>query len=573
MRKGAKGTVAERARWRSALLLVGFAVGAAALEGRILYLQLVDRDFLAEQANDRHLRTVQISAHRGSLTDRYGEPLAVSTPVDTIYANPKELKSSLERLGELADALGLDEQWLARKITSNLEREFVYLERQVVPATAEKVLALGLPGIGTVREYRRYYPAGEVTGHVIGFTNVDDRGQEGLEAAFDHWLKGEPGAKRVLQDRLGQVIRDVELLEAARPGRDLRTSIDLRLQYLAYRELKSAVEQSGARSGSVVVLDPNTGEVLAMVNQPSYNPNERSQYQPDNYRNRAATDIYEPGSSFKPFVMAAALESGAYEPSSIVDSVGPLIVNGRIVTEEGADLGRVSLTTVLAQSSNVGSARVALTLEPKAIADVLTGFGIGRLTDSAFPGESAGALEDPRHWRTINQATLSYGYGVAVTTLQLARAYAAIAAGGTLRPVSLMALDEAPQGERVISAETARELTQMLEAVVSPGGTGYRAAVHNFHVAGKTGTAEKAGAGGYADKNGAIFAGFAPATRPRVVVVVMVDEPQGDADHGGDVAAPVFSNIVTGALRVLAVPPDALPAPLMTAVSQARVEP
>jgi cell division protein FtsI (penicillin-binding protein 3) len=574
MRKPAKTTVAERARWRSALLLVGFGLCACALEGRILYLQLVDRDFLAEQANDRHLRTVQISAHRGTLTDRFGEPLAVSTPVDTIYANPQELKPALDRIGELAKALDQDDEWLARRITSNLEREFVFLKRHVVPATAERVLALGLPGVGTVREYRRYYPAGEVAGHVIGFTDVDDRGQEGLEAAFDHWLKGEPGTKRVMQDRRGEVFDDVELLQAARPGRDLRTSIDLRLQYLAYRELKAAVAASGARSGSVVVLDPRTGEVLAMVNQPSYNPNERSQYLPQNYRNRAVTDIFEPGSSFKPFVMAAALETGAFGPRTPIDTSGPISINNRIITEDPEDLGRVDLTTVLAKSSNVGAARVALTMEPTAIADVLTRFGIGRLTDSAFPGESAGALDEPKHWRTINQATLSYGYGVAVTTLQLARAYAAIAAEGTLRPVSLLALDEAPTGERAISAATASDLKLMLEAVVSPAGTGYRAAIRNFHVAGKTGTTQKAGVGGYdADRHGAIFGGFAPASQPRLVVVVMIDEPQSAAYHGGDIAAPVFANIVSGALRVLAVPPDALPAPTLTVVAQAQVGP
>ena len=311
MKRKEKTTVAERARWRSVLLLAGFAACAVALEGRILYLQLVDKDFLAEQANDRHLRTVQISAHRGSLTDRYGEPLAVSTPVDTIYANPKELKPALDRLGELAALLDQDDEWLARRITSNLDREFLFLERHVAPAKAQQVLELGLPGIGTVREYRRYYPAGEVTGHVIGFTDIDDRGQEGLEAAFDHWLKGEVGSKRVIQDRRGQVFSDVELLQEARPGRDLRTSIDLRLQYLAYRELKAAVAESRARSGSVVVLDPRSGEVLAMVNQPSYNPNEREQYRPENYRNRAITDMFEPGSSFKPLVIAAALESQA----------------------------------------------------------------------------------------------------------------------------------------------------------------------------------------------------------------------------------------------------------------------
>jgi cell division protein FtsI (penicillin-binding protein 3) len=563
----------ERARWRSALLLVGFAAAALAVEGRILYLQLVDKDFLAEQANDRHLRTVQISAHRGSITDRFGEPLAVSTPVDSIYANPRELRGSLDRLGELAAVLDQDDEWLVRRITSNLEREFVFLERHVSPSTAERVVKLGLPGIGTVREYRRYYPAAEVTGHVIGFTDVDDSGQEGLEAAFDPWLEGENGAKRVLQDRLGQVIRDVELLSPARPGRDLRTSIDLRIQYLAYRELKSAVAESGARSGSVVVLDPRTGEVLAMANQPSYNPNDRTQYRPEHYRNRAVTDIFEPGSTFKPLVMAAALESGAYNPRSIIDtSPGMFTINNRVIKDTD-NLGRVDLTTVLAQSSNVGAARIALTMEPQAIWDVLARLGVGRLTGSTFPGESAGVLNDPKHWRTVGQATLSYGYGVAVTTLQLARAYSAIAADGTLRPVSMLALEQPPPGEQVLSASTARDLTSMLEAVVSPVGTGQRASIRNFHVAGKTGTTQKAGIGGYdADRHGAIFGGFAPASDPRLVVVVMIDEPQG-AYYGGEIAAPVFANIVSGALRVLAVPPDALPAPALTVVAHAQVDP
>jgi cell division protein FtsI (penicillin-binding protein 3) len=517
---------------------------------------------------------VQISAHRGTLTDRYGEPLAVSTPIDTVYANPKELRPALDRLGELAALLELDDEWLARRITSNLEREFVFLERHVSPAKAQQVLDLGLPGIGTVREYRRYYPAGEVTGHVIGFTDIDDRGQEGLEAAFDHWLKGELGSKRVIQDRRGQVFSDVELLETARPGRDLRTSIDLRLQYLAYRELKAAVAAAQARSGSVVVLDPRTGEVLAMVNQPSYNPNDRGQYRPENYRNRAITDIFEPGSSFKPLVLAAALESGAFNPRSVIDtSPGKVVINDRTITEDTSNLGRVDLTTVLAKSSNVGAVRVALTMEPQAIAQTLSGFGIGRLTDSAFPGEAAGVLNDPNHWRTIHQATVSYGYGVAVTTLQLARAYAAIAAGGTLRPASLLRLDQAPPGVRVISADTTDDLTHMLEAVVTEG-TGGRAAIRNYHVAGKSGTTRKAGVGGYdAERHGAIFAGFAPATDPRLVVVVMIDEPQGDRYYGGEIAAPVFANVVSGALRVLAVPPDALATPSLTVVAQAQVRP
>lgn len=575
MRKASPSQHFERVRWRGALLLGALALGACALEARILYLQLVDKDFLTEQANDRHLRTVEISAHRGVLTDRFGEPLAVSTPVDTMVANPRELKRSLDRLGELAEAIGQDEEQLTRRITSNLSREFVYLQRHLPPARSGQVLRLGLPGVSTVREYHRYYPAGEVVGHLLGFTDVDDRGQEGLEAEFDQWLKGENGRKRVLQDRLGRVFGDVELISSARPGRDLRTSIDLRLQYLAYRELKLAVTENRARSGTAVVLDPATGEVLAIVNQPTYNPNDRSQYSAERYRNRAVTDIFEPGSTFKPFVMAAAIESGAFTPSTIVDtSPGYLRVQNRILTQDNSNLGSVSLTTVLAQSSNVGAAKVALTMKAEEIWRVLAAFGIGRLTDSGYPGESAGVLNDPQHWRAIGQATVSYGYGVSVTALQLARAYAAIAADGVIRPVSMLALDKPPTGDRAVSPATARALTDMLEAVVLPGGTGHRAAVRNFRVAGKTGTAQKATVGGHdEDRHVAIFAGFAPASRPRLVVVVVIDEPQGKAYYGGDIAAPVFANIVSGALRVLAVPPDARPAAPLTVVAQAQVAP
>ena len=566
---------AERARWRGVFLLVCFALAGAALEGRILYLQLVNKEFLTEQANGRHLRTVQISAHRGTITDRYGEPLAVSTPVDSIWANPQEFKPALDELPKLAKVLDVDDEWLARRITSNLDREFVYLKRHLPPSESEQVVKLGLPGIGTLREYRRYYPAGEVTGHFLGFTDVDDLGQEGLELEFDHWLNGQSGSKRVLQDRLGRVIEDVELISAARPGRDLRTSIDLRLQYLAYRELKLAVGDGRARSGSAVILDPGTGEVLAMVNQPSFNPNNRADLIPDKYRNRAITDIFEPGSSFKPLILAAALEGGNYTPTTIIDtSPGVLRVGNRILTQDSSNLGRIDLTTVLAVSSDVGTARVALTMEPDSIWRVLTALGVGQLSASGFPGESAGRLDDPQHWRTVGQATLSYGYGVAVTALQLARAYAAIAANGVLRPVSMVALDEPPAGERAISAKTAEELRSMLEAVVSPRGTGQRAAVKNYRIAGKTGTSRKAEAGGYDNqRHTAVFAGMAPASRPRLVVAVVINEPQGDAYYGGDVAAPVFANIVSGALRVLAVPPDALPAEPLTVIAQARVDP
>jgi cell division protein FtsI (penicillin-binding protein 3) len=562
-------------RWRSWLLLAGFAVAALALESRILYLQLVDTDFLAEQGDNRHLRTVQVSSHRGTITDRYGEALAVSTPVDSIWANPQQLKPALDRLPELAGTLGLDTEWLARRLTSNLSREFVYLKRHLSPSQSAEVMRLNIPGVSTLREYRRYHPSGEVTSHVIGFTDIDDRGQEGLEFALNYWLEGENGQKRILQDRQGRIIGDVELVKAPRPGRTLTTSLDLRLQYLAYRELKAAVAESGARSGSAVILDPRSGEVLAMVNQPSYNPNDRAQRDAGRYRNRAVTDIYEPGSSFKPLVFAAALDTGRYRPDTLIDtSPGVLYVGGRAVTQDTNDLGTIDMTTVLAKSSNVGTAHVALEMEAPEIWQVLNDFGIGQLTDSGFPGESAGVLNDPQFWRPIGHATLSYGYGLSVTTLQLARAYAAIAAGGQLRPVSFLKVNEAVAGVQVVSRQAAAELTNMLRAVVSPLGTGQRAAIRNYTVAGKTGTAKKSMAGGYSkDRYRAVFAGFAPASDPRLVAVVMIDEPQGTSYHGGDAAAPVFSRIVSGGLRLLAVPPDDLPEPPSTIIAQAQVHP
>ena len=548
-------------RWRSRFVLLGLGLCAAALEARVLYLQFVNQDFLEAQGDSRHLRTVQIVAHRGAITDRHGEPLAVSAPVDSIWANPKELRRALDRLGELAAKIGIPERELAQRIASNLDREFVYLKRHIPPSQAADVMALGIPGVRTLREYRRFYPPAEVVGHVVGFTDIDDNGLEGLELAYDYWLAGENGRKRVLQDRLGRVIDDVELIKEPRPGRTLRTSLDLRLQYLAYRELKTAVEESNARAGSAVVLDPATGEVLAMVNQPFFNPNNREQIEVARYKNRAVTDIFEPGSSFKPFAIAAAIEAGLYGPSSLIDT-SPVKVGNRVLSDEESNIGTVTLTTVLARSNNSGTMRVALSMERQYLWSVLSGFGIGRLTNSGFPGESAGLLRDPDTWRPVEQATMSYGYGLSVTTLQLARAYAALAAGGVLRPVSLVALDEPPEGTRVVSERTAAQVLEMMEAVVAPTGTGRRAAVENYRVAGKTGTAWKAAAGGYSrDRYTAWFAGIAPASDPRLVVVVMIDEPKGGSYYGGDVAAPVFSRIVAGALRILAVPPDALPAP------------
>jgi cell division protein FtsI (penicillin-binding protein 3) len=557
--------------WRSTLLIACFALAGGALEARLFYLQLIDRDFLSAQGDDRHLRTVQISAHRGPIVDRNGEPLAVSTPVDTIWANPKELMPAIERVAELADVLEVEQDWLVRRVTSNLDKDFVYLRRHLRPDHAARALQLGLPGVGTLREYRRYYPGGEVTGHLLGFTNIDDQGQEGIELAYDYWLRGETGSKRVVQDRLGRVIEDVELIAAARPGRTLRSSLDLRVQYLAYRELKRAVTESNALSGSVVILDVQTGEVLAMVNQPSFNPNDRSQLDVARYRNRAVTDIFEPGSSFKPLVVAAALETGRYEPGSTIDtSPGYLRVGGKIITQDSNDLGRIDLATILARSSNVGVGKLALDLEQRQLWGVLTAFGIGRLTESGFPGESAGVLNDPEFWRPVGQATLAYGYGLSVTALQLAQAYATIAAQGIERPVSLLAVDAAPEGRRVVSAATANAVKNMLETVVSPRGTGLRAAIPNYRVAGKTGTAWKSGVGGYSkDRYLAVFAGLAPVSDPKLVAVVVIDEPRGEDYYGGEVAAPVFSSIVSGALRLLAVAPDALPEVPLSIVAQA----
>ncbi len=563
MRRGAetKQHTARRFKGRVALVTVSFALVAAVLVARAVHLQVLDTDFLNRQADSRHLRTEKISAHRGTITDRNGEPLAISTPVDSVWANPKQFAPAVDSVPKLARALGIDSQMLMRRITRSMDKEFLYLKRHLSPEQAADVLALKLPGINVQREYRRYYPASEVTGHLVGFTNIDDEGQEGVELAFNHWLAGESGAKRVLKDRLGRSIENVASIRPPHHGKDLRTSIDLRLQYLSYRTLKSAIRQHNARSGSIVVLDVQTGEVLAMVNQPSYNPNDRSQFAAERYRNRAITDIFEPGSSLKPFVIAAALESGQYRPSSIVDTAPGFVIVGPKKIEDTRNLGRVSLTTILARSSNVGITKLAMTLQPDQLWDTMTHFGLGELTTSGFPGESAGMLTHFSNWRPISQATLAYGYGISVTPLQLAQAYAAIGNGGRMRPVSLVALDQPNEGEQAISPGTATAVRRMLEEVVRPGGTGTKAAIDGYRIAGKTGTAWKFATGGYSeDKYISIFAGLAPASDPRLATVVVIDEPSGELYYGSDVAAPVFADVMSESLRLLAVAPDAMPA-------------
>ncbi|HEY6482852.1 MAG TPA: penicillin-binding transpeptidase domain-containing protein [Steroidobacteraceae bacterium] len=545
-------------RWRAYLLVGLLGSCAGGLLWRAVNLQLVDHSFLEKQGDARFSRVAQIAAHRGTITDRYGEPLAVSTPVDSIWVNPKELALATDQIPRLALALKQDRQELTRRITSNLDRDFLYLARGRQPSEAQQIKALGIPGVYLSREYRRYYPAGEVTGHILGFTNVDDAGQEGLELAFDHWLAGEDGAKRVIQDRYGNIVQDVESIRPARPGRDLVLSIDLRIQYLAYRELKAAVREQRARAGSIVVLDVTTGEVLAMVNQPAYNPNDREQLLPDTYRNRAATDIFEPGSSIKPFFVAAGIASGKYDDRSVIDTSPGFFKVGLTMVEDEHNLGPVNIATVLAKSSNVGMARLALSLDPQLIWKTLTRFGFGQVTTSGYPGESAGLLSRYTQWRPIGIATMSHGYGISVTPLQLAHAYATVGTFGVSRPVSFLRVDTPPAGERVLDERVTRELVGMLESVVTAeGATGKRAAIPGYRVSGKTGTAFKASAGGYStDRYMAVFGGVAPATQPRLAAVVVIDEPSAGLHMGGQVAAPVFSAVVGGALRLLAVAPD-----------------
>ena len=558
--------------WRQWTVLGLLALCGVALLARAVYLQVIDQDFLVKQGDARILRVTKLSANRGMIVDRNGEPLAVSTPVDTVWADPHTLAEAPQEFPRLAKALDRDPQWLARRITSSLDHEFIYLVRHMRPDDAAKVRALGIPGVDTLREYRRYYPAGEVTGHLLGFTNVDDVGQEGLELAYDQSLGGEPGAKRVMRDSLGRTIQDIERIKEARAGQDLRTSIDLRVQYLAYRELKAAVQANNARGGSVVVIDIPTGEVLAMVNQPAFNPNDREQYLPSRYRNRATNDFFEPGSSIKPFVVAAGMETGRFHADTLIDTAPGMMRVGIKTVKDHSNLGTIDVTTVLAKSSNVGVVKIALTLRPEQMWRQLDLFGFGRVTGSGFPGESAGILTGAEHWRPISQATMAYGYGLSVTPLQLAQAYAVLGAGGIRRPVSLRKLDAPPAGERVLDEPVTRELVRMMESVVSNEGTAKRAAVMGYRVAGKTGTAWKAsGAGGYStDKYTAVFGGVVPASNPRLACVVVIDEPSSGIYYGGEVSAPVFSAVMSGALRLLAVPPDDLNRVPATTLVQAQ---
>jgi cell division protein FtsI (penicillin-binding protein 3) len=558
-------TQAKSYRWRAAVVLGLIVLGATGLAARAVELQLVEHGYLAKQGDERSMRVVKIAAHRGSITDRNGETLAESTPVDSIWVNPKELNENIDQLPKLAKALKEDQQTLARRITSNLDREFLYLERQMPPDQAAKIKALGIPGVNTLREYRRYYPAGEVSGHVVGFTTIDDKGQEGLELGYDQLLNGEDGAKRVLRDMTGHTVENVESIREARNGRDLVTSIDLRIQYLAYRDLKAAMQEYRAHAGSVIVIDVDTGEVLAMVNQPAYNPNDREQLKPALYRNRAATDIFEPGSSIKPFIIAAGLASGQYKADSVIDTSPGYFKVGNTPVEDEHNLGVIDLATILAKSSNVGAAKIALSLQPEQIWNTLSAMGLGQVSGSGFPGESAGMLSNYTHWRPVGIATLSHGYGISVTPLQLAHAYATIGAGGIKRPISFEKVYGPVAGQQVMDRRVASDLIQLMGHIMEKGGTAEHASVMGFRVAGKTGTAFKSIPGGYStDKIMAVFAGLVPASHPKLATVVVIDEPSRDTHElgllaqGGTVAAPVFASVMSGSLRLMNVAPDDL---------------
>jgi len=542
-------------RARLSIVAMVLALSSSALIVRAVDLQVVRKDFYQEQGDQRYLRDIPIAVSRGTIFDRNGEPLAVSTPVDSIWANPVDVLSNADRLPELAKALDLDEEDLKQKLVQRSDKEFVYLKRHLNPDDARAILKLDIPGVASEREFRRYYPSGEVMAHVLGFTNVDDRGQEGLELAFDDWLAGKPGAKRVIRDLHGQVVENVELLREAQPGRDLTLSIDRRIQYLAYRELKAGLAEHHATSGSMVILDVPTGEVLAMVNAPSFNPNARNGGDPSYRRNRAVTDVVEPGSTIKAFTISAALESGKWKPHTPVDTTPGTftLADGRVIRDVH-NKGLLDVTGVITHSSNVGAAKIGLTLPRDHLYDVDHRFGFGEVTGSGFPGESPGLLPIAKAWGPVEQATISYGYGLNVTPLQLARGYAAIANDGRLRSPTFVKGAQNPD-TAVIDPEIAANLRKMLETVVTPEGSGIKASIVNYRVAGKTGTSRAAAAGGYDNRHISLFVGMVPASNPRLVGVVVIHDPQG-AYYGGLVSAPVFSKVMDGALRLLDVPPD-----------------
>ena len=550
----------EVSHWRLKVLVAGLLVFTALLLLRALDLQVLKQEFLQGQGEARQVRTIVEPAHRGMITDRNGEPLAISGPVETVWAHPGELLVHAQRLPELARVLEIEPAVLRARVETRAGREFVYLRRHLPPEQAQQVMALDIPGVALMREFRRYYPHGEATAHIVGFTDIDERGQEGMELAFDGWLSGRPGAKRVLRDRHGQKIRDVAAIRAAQDGHDLRLTIDQRLQFLAYRELKAAVQKHNARGGSAVLVDALSGDILALVNQPGFNPNNRARLDLSLTRNRAVTDTLEPGSVIKPFTVAAALETGTVTPDVQLETAPGTMRVGRHTVRDIRDFGRIDLTTLISRSSNVGSTQLALETPPGDFWRMLHQAGFGRSLETGLPGEAGGLLRDFPTWRRVEQATLGYGYGLSATPLHLVAAYTAFANDGQRIPLRLVeTAGDDRQPEQVMSPETARQVLAMMEHVTGREGTARQAVIAGYRVAGKTGTSRKAIAGGYAsDRYFSSFVGLAPVSGPRFVMAVVIDEPAAGVYYGGAVAAPVFASVVESALRLFNVPPDRL---------------
>ena len=544
--------------WRRRLLLVVVLSGFAALLGRGIYLQSYHKSFLQEKGDARYSRTLVLSAQRGKITDRYGELLAISSPVESVWANPSDVKIDAEQTKKIADLLQLKVEFINQKL-ANDEREFVYLKRRISPELAAQVMKLGVSGIYLQREYKRYYPAGDVTAHLVGFNGIEDKGQEGFEYAMDKALSGKAGSRRVIKDRSGHIIEDLVAVKVPQDGHDVVLSIDRRIQYLAHRELVKAVELHHAQAGAAIVLDARTGEVLAMVNVPTYNPNNPVNIQGKS-RNRAIVDIFEPGSTMKPMTVSAGFESGLYQPDTKIQTSPGFMKIGPATIHDSHAHGVLTVAEVIQKSSNVGASKIALSLDPKYMWSMFNQMGFGAKTNIGFPGEASGRVRDYKTWRPIEQATMSFGNGISVTLLQLARAYTAFANDGELKPVSLLKLQEAPVGVQVFSARTAQSMKNMLEMVVLPGGTALKAQVLGYRIAGKTGTTHKLGPHGYEkNKYVASFVGIAPASNPRLIMAVMIDEPNiaNDQYYGGVAAAPVFSAVMADTLRLLAIPQDA----------------
>ncbi|AUM14088.1 peptidoglycan D,D-transpeptidase FtsI family protein [Ketobacter alkanivorans] len=543
--------------WRYFVVLAVFGLLAVIVSGRLIYLQIESQAFLQDQGDRRVIRVENIPAYRGLIQDRNGEPLAVSTPVKTLWANPQELIDAQYAWSFLANKTGVSESSLRDRILRNQDKQFIYLRRHMNPAKAEEILEMNISGVYGIEEHRRYYPAGEVTSHLVGFTNIDELGQEGIELSFEEFLKGAEGKKRVIKDLRRRIIKDVGLIEPAAPGTDVTLSIDLRAQYLAYRELLSAVTEYKASSGSAVAIDIKTGEVLALVNQPSYNPNNRGRKDVPNFRNRAVTDVFEPGSTVKPFTVAAALDSGKWKAYSKVDTSPGYLRIGSKSIRDMSNYGVIDLGKIISKSSNVGASKLALSLDDNYLSSFFRKAGLGQATGVGFPGESVGMLPAKQKWRQIEVATLSYGYGLSVTALQLAQAYAILGSGGIKRQVSLLKVNGDVPGERVMDETIARQVVNMMEGVVDVKGTAKKARVPGYRVAGKTGTVHKVAASGYQDHRYiALFAGVAPVEDPAIALVVVIDDPKGDMYYGGQVAAPVFSRVMAGLLRVKNIPPD-----------------